>query len=97
MQQPLLEEEDKEAKPVPKPPGAPSLDLTATAEESISLGDGRTWGQWLRTSPVVPTACCIFLCFILKVVQQASPLIPFTFDLIPERCLSHSTGPEIAA
>lgn len=75
LEQPLLdggeEEEAEVAKAAPKPPHVPSsFDLTDTAEEPQSQAETRSWGQWLRTSPFIPTACCIFLCFILKVVQQ---------------------------
>ena len=79
LEQPLLEgngEEVEEAKQeaTPKPPNLPSsFDLSDTAGEgSPSQPEPRTWKQWFKTSPFVPTSCCIFLCFILKVVQQVN-------------------------
>jgi hypothetical protein len=61
---------------VVKPPNVPSsFDLNETVEDAGEVPQpevARTWGQWYKTSPFVPTFCCIFLCFILKVVQQAS-------------------------
>ncbi len=79
LEQPLLEGdgdgeevEDVKQEAVPKPPNLPSsFDLSDTAGEgSPSQPEPRTWKQWFKTSPFVPTSCCIFLCFILKVVQQ---------------------------
>ena len=58
---------------LPKPPGAPSTDFASTGPEEAPSAPGeekRSWKQWFKSSPVVPTSCCIFLCFILKVVQQ---------------------------
>ena len=74
LEQPLLNGDAEVEKPPPRPPGAPSMELTETAEESTTQPEARTWGDWFRTSPFVPTACCIFLCFILKVVQQVQLL-----------------------
>lgn len=68
MEQPLLEDEEK---PAPSPIGASSGDLISTTESGVmTQRESRSWRDWLSTSPMVPMACCIFLCFILKVVQQ---------------------------
>jgi hypothetical protein len=61
---------DEEAGNKPKiPPPAPSSSADSDDEEEADEG---YWArlQHLWSSPLVATACCIFLCFILKVVQQ---------------------------
>ncbi|KAK9906755.1 hypothetical protein WJX75_007454 [Coccomyxa subellipsoidea] len=76
LREPLLAngtaDDDVEAGPpakVPPPPPSSSADSDDEAEVEEE-------GYWARlchlwSSPLVATTCCIFLCYILKVVQQA--------------------------
>lgn len=58
------------------PPPPPSSSADSDYEEEVEEE-----GYWVRlahlwSSPLVATACCIFLCYILKVVQQVRCLVP---------------------
>ena len=87
LEQPLLQNgEDEDVKTLPKPPDAPDNSLedpdsTANLQEmadpnrTASEKPKQSWWEWYQKSSVVPIACCIFLCFILKVVQQVYPSI----------------------
>jgi hypothetical protein len=79
LREPLLAngtaDDDVEAGPpakVPPPPPSSSADSDDEAEVEEE-------GYWARlchlwSSPLVATTCCIFLCYILKVVQQVRAL-----------------------
>ena len=69
---PLLEQGTK----VPPPAASSSADDEDEDEEGAEDGLGLRL-KHLWSSPAMATACCIFLCFILKVVQQVRRLFTF--------------------
>lgn len=76
LREPLLsngthEDGDVEAGPPPKvPPPPPSSSADSDDEAEIEEEGYLARLAHLWSSPLVATACCIFLCYILKVVQQ---------------------------
>ncbi len=71
--------------PKVKPPPSSSADSDDEEEQPE-----HSWWEQVRhmwSSPLMATACCIFLCYILKVLQQVpapAPLCP-TAPAPPER------------
>ena len=61
---------------VPPPAASSSADDDDEDEEAVEDGLGLRL-KHLWSSPAMATACCIFLCFILKVVQQVRHSCPF--------------------
>lgn len=82
LEAPLLQNGDGDneemRKALPNPPEAPDLNAAESSPNLQQQGSGssgkRSWSEWYNKSTFVPIACCIFLCFILKVVQQVNPV-----------------------
>ena len=53
-----------------------TLSTMSSDDESSHPAPEKSSLQRLIDSPVLATACCVFLCFILKVVQQVGDLEP---------------------
>ena len=96
LEEPLLRNgEEEDVKTLPKPPNAPqnigeesTTDLPAAADDSETKK--RTWVEWYQKSAIVPITCAIFLCFILKVVQQVSTVTVIARLFLPD-CLLPSS------
>ena len=93
LRQPLLgnghyDEEVAVTEPKVMPPPSSSAD----SDDEEELREPGWWEQvrHMWSSPLMATACCIFLCYILKVLQQVFPLnMPLNGHCIapPLRCL----------
>ena len=56
-------------------PSEGTLSTLSSDDESSDPAPPQSRLQRLLDSPVLATACCVFLCFILKVVQQVRPIV----------------------
>ncbi len=79
LRQPLLSNGhyDEEAA-VPEPKVMPPPSSSADSDDEEDPQEHSWWEQvrHMWSSPLMATACCIFLCYILKVLQQVPAPAP---------------------
>ena len=94
LRQPLLSNghyDEEVALPEPKVMPPPSSSADSDDEEEQAE---HSWWEQVRhmwSSPLMATACCIFLCYILKVLQQVPASSPEPSTLAPPQGLQAPT------